>query len=214
MSNILDHLICPITHDWLEDPISVPCCGRVFSRQSLSQSYSLSTTCPICRSDISSFNVETAPKNTTIANIVELSKSDDSISLPTIMSEIIPLWSANMKILNKPISCLNRTRIGHLEIVTTDKSLQSGDKILLILVVDKSGSMGGAPIAQANYAVEHVIRTTQGKSNVKLVIIAYDNVADIVDLNNPYIVVRGGTSFSSAFKGIEYACTLPENLSI
>lgn len=35
MQEINEDLTCPITNDWLDDPVSLPCCGRGISRQQL-----------------------------------------------------------------------------------------------------------------------------------------------------------------------------------
>jgi hypothetical protein len=49
-SSFLDELKCPLTLEWLEDPVAAPCCGRMFSRASLRAHMDRSSVCPLCRS--------------------------------------------------------------------------------------------------------------------------------------------------------------------
>jgi len=69
-----EHLICPISHDLLDDPVTVPCCGNTFSRESLvdwfiAGNYIMS--CPMCRTGLYGVNPIFIPKNIVIANIVD-----------------------------------------------------------------------------------------------------------------------------------------------
>ena len=73
--NLESELFCLISATWLEDPITVPCCGRSFSRESLVTWFDHNDhTCPTCRADIRDYDPNTAPKNITIANLVEIAK--------------------------------------------------------------------------------------------------------------------------------------------
>jgi hypothetical protein len=78
MSNdIAEELICPITLDLLEDPITVPCCGRSYSRQSLIHCFDLNMRlCPTCRKNLADFNPRTAPKNIAISHIINIIKTN------------------------------------------------------------------------------------------------------------------------------------------
>jgi hypothetical protein len=76
-SNIAEELICPITLNLLEDPITVPCCGRSYSRQSLIQCFDLNIRlCPTCRKNLVDFNPRTAPKNIAISHIIDIIKNN------------------------------------------------------------------------------------------------------------------------------------------
>ena len=70
------HLTCPISLELLEDPVSTPCCGNAFSRASLRGVLGAHAACPLCRADIAArfpaFDVETLPKNRTIAAMVDV----------------------------------------------------------------------------------------------------------------------------------------------
>lgn len=73
----MNDLNCPITHDLMVDPITVPCCGRSFSRQSLVDAFQYQgTQCPACRESINDFNPETAPKNVALAYMIEAQGGD------------------------------------------------------------------------------------------------------------------------------------------
>jgi hypothetical protein len=74
--NLSIDLRCPITMDWLDDPVTVPCCGKAMSRAALmqwmeSQQGYNGPQCPCCQSSLSGFDVNGAPRNTTLANVVE-----------------------------------------------------------------------------------------------------------------------------------------------
>ncbi len=44
---------CPITQCALVDPVSVPCCGNLFTRTALDEALRYKPTCPLCRTDLS-----------------------------------------------------------------------------------------------------------------------------------------------------------------
>lgn len=76
-TDIAEELICPITLNLLEDPITVPCCGRSYSRQSLIHCFDLNIRlCPICRKNLSNFNPRTVPKNIAISHIINIIKTN------------------------------------------------------------------------------------------------------------------------------------------
>eukprot|EP01084_Bolivina_argentea_P232975 392509_1 len=76
---ILEELTCPITFELFEDPISVPCCGKTFSRKALCDCFrnqiNNRNTCPLCNGDLSSFDPNTAPSNKNILSFVEMIQS-------------------------------------------------------------------------------------------------------------------------------------------
>src|SRR5579883_755582 len=71
--NILNNLSCPITMELLENPITVPCCGKAFSRIPLMQYLNSSNAkeCPTCRGDLSNFDVGNAQKNVILESLIE-----------------------------------------------------------------------------------------------------------------------------------------------
>ena len=56
----INELMCPIMLDWLDDPISLPCCGR---EQSLD--------CPLCTRNIGHVNPYSIPKSVNLAYMIE-----------------------------------------------------------------------------------------------------------------------------------------------
>jgi hypothetical protein len=67
MEQLCDDLICPISLELFQDPITVPCCGNSFSRQSLIKYFSDGNKkCPNCRGKLADYYPETVKKN--IAN--------------------------------------------------------------------------------------------------------------------------------------------------
>ena len=66
----------PVSLELLDDPVSTPCCGNAFSRASLRGVLGAHAACPLCRADIAArfpaFDVETVPKNRTIAAMVDV----------------------------------------------------------------------------------------------------------------------------------------------
>lgn len=211
MSSFVNELQCPITLDWLEDPVCVPCCGRAFSRAALVSHMSTSYVCPMCRGDLSTIDPLAAPRNTVISNMVEIARTGTvgtSISTSTVLAPApAPAWvSKNVLILNEGDNTEGAV-ISQLQLVCNDRSvqLQSNNKTLLILVVDKSGSMSGSPIDQVRYALTRIMQAVNNSTNVKLVIIAYDDT--FREISNPATLgASGGTSFSAAFNGICNTC--------
>lgn len=70
-----EHLLCPISHDLLDDPVTVPCCGNTFSREPLVDWFIAGNyimTCPMCRTGLYGLNPIFMPKNIVIANIVDI----------------------------------------------------------------------------------------------------------------------------------------------
>ena len=69
MNNYLEQLekdlICPISLELLDNPITVPCCKKAFSKVSLQEylrpNLRAYYKCPLCREDLSFFDVNNAP---------------------------------------------------------------------------------------------------------------------------------------------------------
>ena len=182
MADVPRELECPISMELLVDPVSVPCCGRTFSRAPLHTWIGGNPRCPMCNGDLSHCNVSELPKNVVIAYMVEdfTKKSapiaSSSASPSTVFSSAVsePLersWSVS---LNK-LTGYGRTVIGCLDILPKDpKGSASGAyssssalpstssnlsqfKTLIIPVVDESGSMSGNPTTQVRYSLHRIV---------------------------------------------------------
>ena len=70
MDDILGELTCPITLSLLEDPISVPCCGKAFGRAALVAVFKRATRCPLCNGDLSEFDAKGAAGNVVLSAII------------------------------------------------------------------------------------------------------------------------------------------------
>jgi U-box domain len=71
--HLRQELSCPITHELLQDPVTLPCCGKACSRGALITALSFRPTCPLCRADVSAlnYNVHTTPRNRVIQAVVD-----------------------------------------------------------------------------------------------------------------------------------------------
>ena len=78
MEEIINTLTCPITLDIIEDPVQLPCCGKSVSRIPLKNTFKVIKNCPLCRKDLSSFDIDNAPTNRTLSAIVEAIKLSHS----------------------------------------------------------------------------------------------------------------------------------------
>jgi ankyrin repeat protein len=209
----LEDLMDPITLDWLEDPISLPCCGRAISRESLKtlQSELLSDLCPLCRKHMNGFNALNAPKAINLSYLVE-----QVIATNVPKPQIKPLeslkWTAKIHRLSNN-NGINQTVIGRLELLTLDKTYKF--KTLLIPVIDCSGSMSGQPTVQVKYSLNRIVDLIHSNSHLITNFVTYDDSYKIIEFNNiessqlenhKQIVANipsgGGTSFNSAFTGI------------
>lgn len=209
----LEDLMDPITLDWLEDPISLPCCGRAISRESLKvlQAELLSALCPLCRKNMNGFDALTAPKAINLSYLVE-----QVIATNVPKPKIKPLeslkWIAKIHRLSNN-NGVNQTVIGRLELLTSDKSYKF--KTLLIPVIDRSGSMSGQPTVQVKYSLNRIIDLIHNNTHLITNFVTYDDSYNIIEFNNvepsqlenhKQIVTNippgGGTSFSAAFTGI------------
>lgn len=205
--SILEDLICPITMDWLEDPITTPCCGRAFSRSSLQElkvANEGEITCPVCREDMGSFDIDYAPKNIAIANIVETTIAQGKHILfenaKNAENEEIK-WTATLHKLHDLDD--EETNVSCLEILSTLSV--NKNKCLLIPVIDKSGSMSGSPMTQVNYSLKRIVQQTKDSKNLITSIVVYDDVHRVIRMDlaeQTVISAGGGTSFTNAFNGV------------
>ncbi len=199
-----EELLCPITKDWLEDPITLPCCGRSFSRQSIIDSFSYGeSSCPMCRHDLSDFDPVNVPKNITIANMVELEQNKINNISTILHDDTTPIWDSQFTILESDNN--NTGIIGRLEITCNSKKITSSHKTLLLMAVDKSGSMSGEPIKQVIYSLTKLLQLAKRNKTIIPYIMAYDDSVHKID--DPQLLKAScGTSFLSAFEGITDIC--------
>lgn len=205
-----EELICPISQELLVDPIIVPCCTRAFSRESLSQWFesSRNTSCPNCRQNLFGFNPRTEPRNIILSNIIGLINTKSNVVSNDI--ELKPhQWSCSLT----PVCGSTGS---YINVTEMDLTLKQSNFVvrpsLFIAVVDKSGSMAGQPWIQVQSALIHMLSVASLNQNIKLIIITYDSVANIVDticsLDEQCSRIRniganGGTVFRSAFDKIK-----------
>jgi ankyrin repeat protein len=211
MSAPSNELMDPITLDWLEDPISLGgCCGRVISRLSLTTALANQPNCPLCQANLSNFDAQSAPMCVNIAYMVEEAKA--KANPPAVEPDLNrpAKWKAKLFKLQRQNS-VYQSVIGRLEITNTNQAFNF--KTLLIPVIDKSGSMAGNPIVQAQYSLNRIIDLSYANPNIVSQIVTYDDSARIIpiDCSQPIEYYRQivrqiqggcGTSFRSAFDRI------------
>lgn len=214
MNNLIDieqDLNCPISLSLFDDPINVPCCGKVFSRISLIQQFEsgINKNCPLCGQNLGYFDVENTKKNVVIASLVESFKKNQNNVIESSIQKNLPKW-------NCTITSLHGNNGTYLPIGELEITLENANFIprptLFIAVVDKSGSMSGNPWKQVQIALIHIMSLTNLSSNVKTVIIPYDSIAYVLhtlgtqqDINRSIktLEASGGTVFGAAFNKIK-----------
>lgn len=193
-------LLCPITMELLEDPVQVPCCGRSLSRQTLKTSLEYNSSCPMCKSSLEHFNIDTAPKNIALAYIIEEHKKKSNKENKEGMEEKKGNdWEIVCKRLVK--KDIEQKFIGQLSIICNSKESIKGHKTMLLMVVDKSGSMSGNPINQVKYSLNRMMYEAKKNDSLIPYIMCYDNYVSKLE-NIETLIASGGTSFSAAFDGI------------
>ena len=204
MESILNTLICPITLEIIEDPVQLPCCGKSVSRQPLKSSLEIVNKCPLCRGNLSNFDINNAPTNRTLSSIIDSIKS-------TNVTKVIKdhQWSSTFEWLEP-----KNPYIGKLSLNIIRSNFQT-KKSIFMAVVDKSGSMSNGPIEQVKIALEHIIGLTSVKaSSIETRIILYSSTAnnllimkDKSTLNDQIKLIKnisadGGTNFLAAYDKI------------
>ena len=204
MEEILNSLICPITLDIIVDPVQLPCCGKSVSRIPLKESLEIVKKCPLCRKDLSNFDIDNTPTNRTLSAIVDSIKSNNS-------NKVIKdhQWSSNFEWIDP-----KNPNIGKLSLNIIRSNFKT-KKSIFIAVVDKSGSMSGTPIEQVKTALEHIIGLTSIKaSSIETRIILYSSNASCLPIMNNKSMVNdlinmiekirgdGGTNFLAAYDKI------------
>ena len=154
------HLICPVTQELFDDPISVPCCGQSYSRAALIGALNFKQECPMCRASLNAFDAQAAPRNVAISGLVDDLK-------------------VGFNIRAEPINNLG----GRLQHIVDSNGVNTGDvyrmlllndasisvrPTLFIAVCDRSGSMSGQPWSQVEEALLHMIGLGRSSNIVQL----------------------------------------------
>lgn len=234
-------LICPILHDYYENPITLPCCGKTISRDPLISYFDSNgiNVCPCCRSNLDYFDPVNAALSRDMMHLVEQAqKADTSNASSSNVSGSSgssnssasgssdassssqkadgkreakeAKWSGKIIKLQNEFGPFQKV-IGKLEIKNTNNAFNF--KILIIPVIDESGSMSGNPINQARYACQEVLNVVYRNSSLETSIVSYESTANTinVDKKQPIDQARaavnrigrgGGTVFRSAFDHI------------
>lgn len=220
MESHIDDLTCPITLEYLEAPISLPCCGRAVSKLPLIQCLENSTSCPLCRQDLSAFDAPNAPVSVNLSYMIEKIKNESIIKSENPPSEEIKIRICRVAIDN----IVHKSVIGQLQIINTD--VNSLFKHLFIIVVDKSGSMAGNPMTNVKYSLNRIIDATYKYPHLITQIITYDDRSTNFEIKRTEPISNyqhtvnningsGGTSFTSAFQSIkEISSTYMQNTNI
>lgn len=213
--NIDDDLRCPYTLDYLEHPITLPCCGRAISYQPFVEYYNAQKKCPVCATNLSNIDITKLPKNINLAYLIEKAKGSNKKNILNNLENKKPLYSAQIHCLTSNIG-QEQQIIGQLNI-SSNKNLTF--KTLLIVAVDESGSMSGAPNKQCHYSLHRFLDLTYKHKHLISSIVAYDDTARVTNINvtEPRIKYEqiiekigkgGGTRFQSAFDKILEALLL------
>jgi len=212
MESMRKDLTCPISLELFVDAISAPCCGRTVSRQCLLDFFKTIDIqrCPLCSQDLSYFNAQTAPKNVAIMYLVEaLQQQSTNIAESCNAAPNNQTWMCQLQALKHD----GLAEIGELSISIENSKFQIRP-VLFIIAVDRSGSMGQGERANLRIALTHMMKMAQSNTMLKLVIIAYDSVAEIisVDIGQSDAMIQneiaimlnksGGTNFRDAFDKI------------
>jgi len=229
MNNLRNELTCPITLEIFKDPVSVPCCGKAFEREALAEHLENNGICPLCNGDLYDFNANTAPKNVVIAGLVEsiINSNKQEITMAERLKEATLAERLNeatlAERLNEATTNTIESRVTIDRIIDDDDNMLSIGEInlslkysgftpkpcLLIIVLDKSGSMAGIGWNQVQTALQYIVRKAKSSVNIIPKIIAYDGDAQIIDISGSIdsvertimnIKAGGSTDFNSAFK--------------
>lgn len=206
-------LIDPITLDLMSEPVNLPCCGRAISRESISNALQRVQICPLCRQDLTTFDPVSVPKAVNLAYLIEKFKNPDSTSRSEEPSQTT---------LTAKIKLLTNNQIAYRKIVgklcITSPGNQHNYKNLMLLVIDKSGSMSGSPIKQVKQSIKSAIDSNYRNKHVLTELITYSNNAVSTELCLHHHVSHwdsyiddleknmAGTSFTAAFEEIAKVC--------
>lgn len=160
------HLKCPVSLSLFVDPITVPCCNRVFSRSSLEITLDEQKICPFCFQDLKNFDIKHAPKSVAFQEVINAfieehdGNIEDLIPNKSSVDEVTRREKPEWKILLRtvPLKGPSLTKIGHLRVVNENKKVTF--KTLVFNVVDESGQ------------------------NVRIKLIFYDLIVIVIIINN------------------------------
>lgn len=183
--NLLQDLICPITLEVLVDPISVPCCGKAFSRSALKNHFEYRRSCPSCNAALESLDVDNMAKNVVLAGMIETLREEKTIQ------KVNHKWSCDITPLKEGSQMTELT----LKLNNSNFKLKPS---LFIAVLDRSGSMNGNPFLQVKTALQHIEALADQNNQVKLVLLSYGSDCRQIHSSEEYFI-QGGTNFRSAF---------------
>lgn len=215
MSNNID-LTCPLTLELLDDPITLPCCGKTISRLPMVESLEYSSSCPLCRQELEDYNPISAPTSVNIAYLVEAARRASQPEEKMEAERPKETWKATLTILDKQ-KCF-RQQIARLKIMNDELVYRN----LLITVIDKSGSMCGPPIDQVKYSLKRITDLAYKHKNLCTSVVTYNDRAECRKIDTTsdkhhydhifgQITAGGGTSFSAAFDKIIEVATAHAN---
>lgn len=201
MDSFANDLQCPLTLELFEDPVTVTCCQRVFSREPLTQALGFRPVCPLCNGDLSAFDPRAAGRNRTVAGLVETYRQ--TVAHQRRRQQQQHVWEATCA----PTG-LNDT--SELCLSVTEARFATRPS-LCVFAVDRSGSMGfrppSTPFAQVKAALRHVYAVAT--PSIKIVLIMYDSVAEVIPVAGETVRAKqavidalkaqGGTHFRNAF---------------
>jgi uncharacterized protein len=215
LDNLEYDLKCPVTLDFFEEPIRVPCCKRFFSKVGLVGSLEQNQLCPHCKADLSEFDAKLAEVDMTIVNLVEsfLGAKQQVKIIESVPQE----WSVSISPVKDRAG--QEFGVGQLQI-SLEKSQFTVKPTLLIAIIDTSGSMLEA-FSQVKTALSYMVSISETNPNVNIVLIPYSHCATIVPLTNDSVEnklivdalkVGGGTCFKKAFEKLQtvlksYTCS-------
>ena len=206
-------LTCPICQDLFTTPITVPCCTKAFCQLCLAQCLEHQKSCPLCKGSLDDFDPMQIKANNLIASMVDSYRKlqpEQPAVLPMEPIKLQSKWSASCAFVH------DKTDSQRLPVAQLCLNLEEAQFVarpsLFIAVVDRSGSMGGAPWKQVETALLHIMSLSRNTPFVKIVIIAYDSNAEIINTSGTeadvHRVIRnmftgGGTNFRAAFTKVK-----------
>jgi hypothetical protein len=214
----MENLTCPITCGVLQDPITMPCCGRSVSRAALILCCeSNGHKCVVCGKKLLDYNFDpkTAPKSVNVSYMID--DLDEDSNDETSDEETTDEWTCT----GVPIKLRNNNDNYDIAKLTIKKNTNKSFKTLLIPVIDRSGSMGfgeanARPITQAKFSLEKIIDLTYDNPHLVTSVVLYDCNAMHMDIDtklnekkhyydviNDELEKSGGTNFMNAFNEIK-----------
>lgn len=202
----LTEFMDPITYSVIDDPVALPCCGNIISRQSIIACMFNGPRCPNCRGDLGSWDPKLAPKIRQVANMISSISGSGSLFNSNLGGKA-PDWQAELEELQLNGST-DKTRIGQLRITNPTRKYQF--RTLMIPVVDVSGSMHGNPQKQTGECIKTMVDLNYNHPHILTSVVEYDTNFKVshIDITKPRTQneIRlgggGGTSFKTAFNGI------------